>query len=322
MISGRRGDRIELTERVNDLVDPLLTKLCDRMAPSTLSVYQRGHRRCEHCLRLHDGFWMGGTDDGLGYPMIGYGFGGTLDQPSEESSARPETPANAAAIPDNSVAAKSAKIEMKGAAPQSNSVSNISGAGRSSGTAGYWPGRSGYEVRTLMASANILAQRGFQQPCEDVLGATHDIYKRYLVEMRDAGAPRGDEQNWRRQQIAAAKPVIGLTSPLRSDQLVGAEVRNSQDQSLGTVDDLVMSPQTGKIAYLVIGRGGFFGIDEKYVPVPWADFKTPPQMNLLVLDSTDAVMKTAPEVAHDRFSKPGDFEQVSEKVDGYWKAHL
>ncbi len=275
--------------------------------------------RAFHSQMSKDGFWIGGSGYGLGYPTVGFGFGGMLARPSEESAARPETPVNAAASPGNGVAART---DVVGATPQSNSQSDISGARPSSETAGYWPGRSGYEVRTLMASANILAQRGFQQPCEDVLGATHDIYKRYLVEMRDAGAPVGDEQNLRRRQIAAAKPVTGLTSPLRSDQLVGTEVRNSQDQSLGAVDDLVMSPQTGKIAYLVIGRGGFFGVDEKYVPVPWADFKTTPQMNLLVLDAASKVMDTAPEVAHDQFSKAGGFGQVSERVDGYWKAHL
>ena len=41
---------------------------------------------------------------------------------------------------------------------------------------------------------------------------------------------------------------------IRSDELLGDPLRSLQDIALGTVDDLVMSPKTGKIAYLVIGR--------------------------------------------------------------------
>jgi sporulation protein YlmC with PRC-barrel domain len=194
-------------------------------------------------------------------------------------------------------------------------------AGRPQST-DYWRARPGYEVRTLMASANIMAQRGDEVACEALLSSTRTIYTGYAAELRKDKVAHVDSSDWRHRQIAAAVSVTGSDSAFRSDQLVGAGVVNPQGDNLGSVDDIVMSPQSDKIAYLVIGRGGIFGIGKKYVPVPWDDFKVAPGAELLVLDTQKSSMDAAPEVMDDHFSMRGDFAAQSQKVAAYWGAHL
>ena len=154
-----------------------------------------------------------------------------------------------------------------------------------------------------------------------MLATTNDNYKLYVADMHSGKMPMAGMPQWRQQQIADARPVTGEKSSFRSDELLGTDVRDPQGEALGSIDDIVMGPQTGKIAYLVIARGGIFGIDQKYVPVPWGDFKVTPNAALLVLDTTKAAMDNAPQVNSNQFAAHGDFDQLSQKVDAYWKAH-
>ncbi len=187
---------------------------------------------------------------------------------------------------------------------------------------GYRNVRPGYEVRVLLASANILARHGQQQPCEDVLGSVRAIYSVYVADMHSGGMRTVNLPDWQQQEIASARPVTSGNTAFRSDQLLGTDVRTPKNEALGSVDDIVMSPQTGKVAYLVVARGGIFGIGEKYVPVPWEDFRASANLNLLVLDTTIASMNAAPLVSHEQFTTAGHFDPEGQKVDAYWKTHL
>jgi sporulation protein YlmC with PRC-barrel domain len=225
-----------------------------------------------------DGYWLGGSRYGYGYPVgeFGYGYGGYVGS---------NYPASA--------------------------------EGR------YQNARPGYEVRALVAAANILARHGQQQSCENLLAKTRELYKTYLGDQHDRKAPLAHAPEWQQRQIASAQSVTDHNIAFRSDELLGTEVRNPQSEPLGSVDDIVTSPQTGQIAYLVIGRGGIFGIDEKYVPVPWGDFKVTPNVSLLVLDATRPAMEAAPQVKRDQqFNTAGTFDQESKTVDAYWKTAL
>jgi len=173
-----------------------------------------------------------------------------------------------------------------------------------------------------VAAADFLGQLGQQQTCEDALATTRDIYKDYVADMRNGKVPMAVAQGWQEQQIAAAQPVTPTNNLFRADKLVGAEVRSPQNEALGSVDNLVMSAETGMITYVVIARSGSFGTDEKYVPVPWEDFKIAPNGKLLVLDTTKDVLNTAPQVGKDQFEPLGHFGQKTREVDGYWKTHL
>jgi hypothetical protein len=79
------------------------------------------------------------------------------------------------------------------------------------------------------------------------------------------------------------------------------------------------SPQTDKIAYLVIALDGSFGIDGKNVPVLFKDFTITPNASLLVLDTTKGDLDAAPRV--DPFTTSG-IDLQSRRVNPYWTGHL
>jgi sporulation protein YlmC with PRC-barrel domain len=60
---------------------------------------------------------------------------------------------------------------------------------------------------------------------------------------------------------------------MRASKMVGASVYNEQNQSIGSVDDVLMNDKDHKAATAVISVGGFLGMGSKLVSVPFDQLK-------------------------------------------------
>jgi sporulation protein YlmC with PRC-barrel domain len=77
---------------------------------------------------------------------------------------------------------------------------------------------------------------------------------------------------------------------MRASKIVGAKVYDRDNQSMGSVKDIVLD-KDGKVANVVVGVGGFLGVGDKDVAVPLSAIKF--DNNRLTLDRTKAQLQQA-----------------------------
>ncbi len=54
-----------------------------------------------------------------------------------------------------------------------------------------------------------------------------------------------------------------------ANTLIGDNVYNQNEESLGDIKEIMLDIQTGRVAYAVLSFGGFMSIGEKLFAVPW-----------------------------------------------------
>ncbi|MDO5613684.1 MAG: PRC-barrel domain-containing protein [Paracoccus sp. (in: a-proteobacteria)] len=92
---------------------------------------------------------------------------------------------------------------------------------------------------------------------------------------------------------------------LRLDWIIGTNVHDPEGTTVGSINDIILDGDTGRISAAIIGVGGFLGIGEKQIAVAWdrlaINFDANEITTTLTRDEADA----APEyVFRDRESAP------------------
>jgi sporulation protein YlmC with PRC-barrel domain len=82
-----------------------------------------------------------------------------------------------------------------------------------------------------------------------------------LAAAAQAPAPTRPLPVWRELGLNEVRHVLGM------------RIRNEQGREIGEIDNLLIDTQNGRISHVVVGVGGFMGVGEKKVVVPWSDLK-------------------------------------------------
>ncbi|WP_434621849.1 PRC-barrel domain-containing protein [Azospirillum sp. B2RO_4] len=175
------------------------------------------------------------------------------------------------------------------------------------------------QMRTLMRAGYILGINGYGDGCRSVVQAVQEMQQRFTT-----AAANGDTEfrDWRNRYVAAAVPVTKAAAPMQADDIVGADLRNLRDDDLGDIDNVVIGAD-GRVQYVLVGRGGFLGIGEELVPVPWKDLRVTPAPNqdTFVLNVPDSVLEKAPSIGND-IGREASAATWNKQVDAYWSKQL
>jgi sporulation protein YlmC with PRC-barrel domain len=91
--------------------------------------------------------------------------------------------------------------------------------------------------------------------------------------MADAQTPRPADKPAQRD-TRDTRPAWKNDAALHdSGDIIGTRIKNAEGKDIGEIDRLLIDPQSGKVSHVVVGLGGFLGVGEKKVVVPWSDLK-------------------------------------------------
>ena len=101
-------------------------------------------------------------------------------------------------------------------------------------------------------------------------------------------------------------------SLMGADTLIGNDVYNTADESLGTIKELMIEMSTGKIGYAVLSYGGFLGMGDRLFAVPWQALKLDTQNKRFTLNVSKDQLKNAPGFDKDHWPAMADTSWASD----------
>ncbi len=104
---------------------------------------------------------------------------------------------------------------------------------------------------------------------------------------------------------------------MAADTLQGDKVVNGRNEDLGTIEDIMIDVQRGRVAYAVMSCGGFLGMGDKLFAIPWNALTLDANRHCFVLDADQQRFEKAPGFDKDHWPSMADNSWATQVHDFY-----
>ena len=109
-------------------------------------------------------------------------------------------------------------------------------------------------------------------------------------------------------------------SIVNADNVIGVDVKNNQDESLGEVEALMLDKLTGKVAYVVLSFGGFLGMGEKLFALPWSIFSYDNNDDCFKIPLNKEQLKNSPGFEKDQWPDMSN-QQWNDSIQNHYRSY-
>jgi len=159
-------------------------------------------------------------------------------------------------------------------------------------------------LATLRNAAQVLVRTEQEDACEAVVDAVQEILSERRQELVDAGLMVEEGDQARITRLESAPKVDQLVQPLRAGDLIGSSLRNTDDQYLGEINDVVFDPDGHEITHALVEVGGFLGMGEEVVAVPLSALRVTDDLETFVVAMPKERFEEAPRLEEGTLSQP------------------
>lgn len=146
------------------------------------------------------------------------------------------------------------------------------------------------DLHTLRQAAITMQNRGDEDGCEEIV----EIMEETIEEYEDEYDDKKEEQ-----RLSNAKEVNKGTGAVLAENITGSAIYNTKGKDLGNIEAVAIDTTTGKVSYIVVSYGGFIGLGNKNIAIPWQQLLITEDGETYVTNMSEMDLENAPDLGDD-----------------------